>query len=102
VLPRDIADHIGYDMSCHIIRKVHLAHCKKGPALCAKCREMDVERICLLDIDPPQAGQIQRRVIQVSRAGQPTWVEFDIVRTFASQEEARAYAGLHGIEDVNL
>jgi hypothetical protein len=39
-----------------IIARVRLAHCKKGPQVCAKCREMDVEKICLLDVDPPDRG----------------------------------------------
>lgn len=89
-------------MSRYILRKVRLAHCKRGPALCPKCREMDVERLCLLDIDPPQAGQIQRRVIEVSDKGRPAWHEYDIVRVFDSREAALDYARLHEIHDVEL
>jgi hypothetical protein len=86
--------------SCHIIRKIRLAHCKRGPELCEKCREMDVERICLLDICPPDAGLVQRRVIEVTINGQTEWREFDVVRAFADEEEAAAYAAQNGIEDV--
>jgi len=53
-------------MSCYIIRKIRIAHYKRGPAICDKCREMNEERICLLDICPPHVGEIQRRVIQVN------------------------------------
>lgn len=87
---------------CYIIRKIRLAHCKKGPSLCAKCREMDVERICLLDICPPRAGEIQRRVIPIIRDGEQVWREFDISRMFASEEEATQYAEEHGITDVEF
>ncbi|MBN1977922.1 MAG: hypothetical protein JW918_11010 [Anaerolineae bacterium] len=86
--------------SCHIIRKIRLAHCKRGPEVCEKCREMDVERICLLDISPPDAGLVQRRVIEVTIEGEKAWREFDVVRAFADEEEAAAYAAQNGIEDV--
>lgn len=86
----------------YIIRKNRIAHCKRGPVICEKCREMDVERICLLDICPPRAGEIQRRVIQVNVGGENVWREFDVVRAFESEEEARAYADENGIQDVEI
>jgi hypothetical protein len=89
-------------MPCHIIRKIRLAHCKRGPAVCEKCREMDVERICLLDICPPDAGQVQRRVVEVTMDGEKAWREFDVVRMFADDDEAAAYAAQNGIADVAI
>jgi len=89
-------------MSCYIIRKIRLAHCKKGPDICDKCREMDTERICLLDICPPLVGEIQRRVIHVNRDGEKVWREFDVVRAFESEEETKEYANKNGIEDVEF
>jgi 8-oxo-dGTP diphosphatase len=86
----------------HIIRRMRMAHCKKGPALCEECRRMNVERICLLDISPPQPGQVQRRVIAVRHGDEELWREFDVVRTFETEAEARQYAVEHGIEDVEL
>jgi len=53
---------------------------------------MDIERICLLDVCPPDAGKVQRRVIQVEVGGEEVWREFDIVRTFEGKEEAIEYA----------
>jgi hypothetical protein len=61
---------------------------------------MDVERICLLDICPPDAGLVQRRVIEVTINGQTEWREFDVVQAFADEEAAAAYAAQNGIEDV--
>jgi hypothetical protein len=61
---------------------------------------MDVERICLLDICPPDAGLVQRRVIEVTIDGEKAWREFDVVRAFADEKEALAYAAQNGIEDV--
>ncbi len=89
-------------MSCHIIRKIRLAHCKRGPERCEKCREMDEEKICLLDICPPDQGMMQRRIIQLNRDGEETWREFDIVQIFESEEEAEAYAGENGITDIEI
>jgi hypothetical protein len=89
-------------MSRYIIRKIRIAHCKKGPSVCDKCREMDAERICLLDICPSREGEIQRRVIQVNIGGEKVWREFDIVRAFESEEEAREYANRNAIEDVEF
>jgi hypothetical protein len=85
-----------------IIRRLRLAHCKLGPERCEACREMDEERICLLDIDPPDRGMVQRRVIEVEIAGESSWREFDIVRTFDDEAEARSHAADHGIEIVDL
>lgn len=89
-------------MSSHIIRRIRTAHCKRGPSVCEKCREMDVERICLLDICPPDAGQMQRRVIEVTVGSETEWREFDVVRAFADEEEAVAYAAQNGIEDIAI
>jgi len=86
----------------YIIRKMRMAHCKRGPALCEECQRMDVERVCLLDISPPHPGEVQRRVIAVQHGGRQAWREFDIVRTFESEEEARQYAIEHEIQDVDL
>lgn len=83
-------------MQRHIIRRVRIAHCKRGPSRCDKCREMDAERICLLDIRPE--GEMQRRTIEV----RGTWHEFEIVRAFESEEEAKTYADEQGIEDVEV
>jgi hypothetical protein len=45
-------------MPRYIIRRIRLAHCKRGPDRCDKCEEMEAERICLLDIAPPDAGMV--------------------------------------------
>ena len=89
-------------MPRYIIRKIRLAHCKRGPATCEKCREMDQGQICLLDISPPQMGEIQRRVIEVTRENEQVWREFDVIRAFESSEEALSYADEHEIDDVEL
>jgi hypothetical protein len=89
-------------MPCHIIRRIRIAHCKRGPEVCEKCREMDAERICLLDVCPPDPGQVQRRVIEVTVNGQTEWREFDVLRVFADKQEAAAYAAQNGIKNVAI
>ena len=89
-------------MSRRIIRKIRLAHCKKGPLLCEKCREMNVEKICLLETFPPGMGMAQRRMIQVERDGEEVWREFEIVTAFDSEGEAREYAARNGIDDMEF
>jgi hypothetical protein len=89
-------------MPQYIIRRMRLAHCKRGPLVCDRCREMDVESICLLDIDPPDQGLVQRRVIEVELAGEKVWRELDIVRSFADETEAQEYAAVYKISDVEL
>ena len=89
-------------MERYIIRRIRTAHCKRGPSRCETCREMNVERICLLDIAPPDAGLVQRRVTEVEVDGETTWREFDVVTVFSTEEDAREYAEQHSISDVEL
>jgi hypothetical protein len=63
---------------------------------------MDADRLCLLEICPPGEGMAQRRVMPVQIEGEVVWMEFEVARVFSSEEEARAYAQQHGIEDVEL
>jgi hypothetical protein len=63
---------------------------------------MDREVPALLDIAPPNAGMVARRVIEVEVDGQKVWREFDVLRTFEDEAEARAYAREEGIPDVEL
>jgi len=85
-----------------IIRTFRHAHCKKGPARCAACREENSTSICLLELYPPGDGLAQRRMIEVTRDGASAWFGYEVVRAFAGEEEARAYAKAHGIGDVAL
>lgn len=89
-------------MPKHIIRTIRLAHCARGPELCAKCRQMDEPKICLLDIAPPNQGRQARRTIEVEINGKREWREFDVVRSFKDEAEARRYAAENGIADVDL
>jgi len=89
-------------MPKYIIRTIHTAHCARGPERCAKCRQMSESRICLLDIDPPDQGRQARRTIEVEINGKKQWREFDVVRTFESEAEARRCAAENDISDIDL
>ncbi len=89
-------------MPHHIIRLIFLSHCKRGPENCQKCRAMGGPRICLLDIAPPDQGMVQRRVIELQIDGERAWREFDVIRVFADEAEARAYAAANGIDDIDM
>ncbi len=89
-------------MDRHIIRKIRLAHCKRGPERCEKCRAMDAERICLLDVCLPDAGMMQRRVIQLTIDGEEVWREFDVVKVFENEQEASDYARENDIQDAEF
>lgn len=89
-------------MPHYLVCRIRLAHCARGPQRCEKCREMDREVPALLDIDPPRCGMAARRVIEVEVDGSKSWREFDVVRTFETEEEARDYAAENGIAAVEL
>ena len=85
-----------------IIKRIRTAHCKLGPERCELCREMNEEKICLLDVDPPDKGMVQRRVIEVELNGETRWLEYDVLRSFASEAEARSFAADEKIRVVDL
>ena len=80
-----------------LIRATRSQHCSRGPVLCAKCRAMDEIKWMLLDIGPPSLGKVARPVIQVTLGTESEWCEYDVIRTFSSETEARAYASEHQI-----
>jgi hypothetical protein len=45
---------------------------------------------------------VQRRVLEVVVDGEACWREYDVVRSYADEAEALAYAAEHGITDVDL
>lgn len=92
----------GAHMPCLILRRIRSAHCKLGPERCTECRVADEGRICLLEVHPPGGGLAQRRLIPLERDGETVWWEYDVVRSFSGESEARSYAEEHGIDDVEL
>ena len=89
-------------MERYVIRTIRTAHCKLGPERCELCREMDIATICLLDIDPPDAGLVQRRVIRLESDGEELWREYDVVRSFVDSAEALVYAEENSVTDIDI
>jgi len=89
-------------MRNHIIRKIQFTHCKKGPANCEMCRKNNREDICLLKLYPPNTDNVQRRMIQATVDGEEKWWEYEVVRSFTDEREARYFAQQHGITDIRL
>lgn len=85
------------------IRRLRPIHCARGEARCARCKEAAASAAdpVLLDLAPdhPEAA---RPTIGVQRGGKTVWAAFDVLRRFASVEEARAFAAAHDVTDVEL
>jgi hypothetical protein len=79
-------------MMQQIIRATRSQHCSRGPVICGKCRAMNETKWMLLDIDPPDRGKVARPTIQIMLGTEPEWREYDVVRVFASEQEAKRYA----------
>ncbi len=75
----------------YMARLMRVPHCKRGPENCQICREKDVLRWHLLDIDPPDQDRVQRPVIEIKIAGEKQFRVFDVIKTFVSEEEAKKY-----------
>ena len=89
-------------MDNYVIKAIRTAHCKRGPERCEKCREMDDERICLVEVFSANSGMAQRRVLEFERNGVREWLAFEVVQVFDSREEAEMYALENHIKNVDL
>jgi hypothetical protein len=90
------------DDACLAVRSLKHMHCARGPARCEKCKEAHDKPAApkLLDVCP--YGDAARPTIEVARDGKKSFRPFDVLQTFATVEEARAFATKHGLTDVVL
>ncbi|MEM2145061.1 MAG: hypothetical protein QW279_06855 [Candidatus Jordarchaeaceae archaeon] len=78
--------------SIYVIRKMSIPHCARGPLRCEKCKEMEKEKkICLLKVNF-EAGEVTRPIIEINKNGKKCLCEYDIVKTFENENEAKEYA----------
>jgi len=84
------------------IRMLAPGHCARGPMRCDKCKAAQQQPATpkLLDVAP--YGDYARPTIEIVAGDVKTWRPYDVIRTFASSEEARAFAQQHHITDVLL
>lgn len=87
------------ELAVRLLRRIH---CARGSARCEKCKEAASEppSPVLLDVAPD--GDAARPTIALERGGKTVHAAFDVLRRFASLEEARAFAARHGLTDVKL
>ncbi|HNV69471.1 MAG TPA: hypothetical protein PKO06_07240 [Candidatus Ozemobacteraceae bacterium] len=84
----------------HLIRRMSLPHCKRGPMRCAKCKAGEGQIVfSLIDVFPPNRGMVQRPVTEVTIDGTKQYLEYDVVKVFATEAEARAFAAQHQLTD---
>jgi hypothetical protein len=86
----------------YMITRMSTPHCARGPKLCNKCAEAaKVKKICLLEIFF-ESGQMARPTIQIEKDGEKQYVEYDVVKYFKDEAEARDYAKKNKITRINL
>ncbi len=91
----------GKEDSGHIIKKIIVPHCARGPKRCEKCKQMAKEKkYCLLQIYF-QGGKVTRPVLELEIAGKTQWYEFDLLKTFTDKNEAKLYANEHEIRIID-
>lgn len=73
------------------MRKMRVPHCKRGPERCQECEKRREEVYCLLDLDPPQQGMVQRPVLEIEVGGERRFLEYDLLQTFVTKEAAMEF-----------
>jgi hypothetical protein len=85
-----------------VIRKVTVPHCARGSRRCEKCEEAArIEKICLVRIFFDHGG-IARPMMEIERDGDKLLLEFDVIRVFKDEEEARRYSKTNNIVDIGI
>lgn len=88
---------------CLAVRPLGRGHCARGPQRCEQCAAAASQpaSLALLDLCPDDA-HAARPTIAVVRRGKTEHVPYDVLRRFASADEARAFAARHALGDVRL
>lgn len=68
----------------YLMKRMRVPHCKRGPQRCEICRTQNVEKWCLLDVDPPDQDKVQRPVLEFVCQGERLIRVFDVLKSFAS------------------
>ena len=85
-----------------VIKKLSVPHCKRGPERCELCRKNSEPRWCLLDVDPPDKEMVQRPVIELSIDSERHFLVYDVIKSFASEEEARQFVKTSSLHDIHF
>jgi len=85
-----------------VIKKLSVPHCKRGPERCELCKKNSEPRWRLLDVDPPDKEMLQRPVIELSIDGERHFLVYDVIKSFASEEEARQFEKTSNLHDIHF
>lgn len=93
----------GRRVDCLALQVMKKLHCARGPSRCEKCKAAAAEpaRPKLLDLCPwpPDAA---RPVVELARDGGTQHRVYEVLKTFDTVEQARAFAAEYGLRDVKL
>lgn len=87
--------------SCLQVRVQKALHCARGPSGCEQCRAAEAGPALpkLLDLCPE--GELARPVVEVVRDGEVQHRVYDVLQSFLTEAEGRAFAKAHGVEWVD-
>lgn len=85
-----------------VIRTVSDGHCARGGQRCKKCKAAETTmQICLLRLFLQPSGHAAR-VQMATHEGKKVMCEYEREKTFASADEARAFAAENDVADVQI
>ena len=87
--------------SIKMIKKMPHIHCARGPKGCEKCKEWAQKGndFALIEVFL-EGGKVARPMTEIYVGCQRIFGEYDVLRRFDSDEEAKQYAIDHGVEIV--
>jgi hypothetical protein len=88
--------------ACLAIRTLKPLHCARGPARCEKCKVASTQPATPKLLDVCAWGDAARPTMELRRGGEKIFRPYDVLRSFADEAEARAFAQKHGLTDVAL
>lgn len=83
------------EIPCKVIRKVHYPVTQKNPS-------SQPLRIALLDLCPENRGMMARPMLSFMVDGKIIMREYDVVKIFKKEKEARKYAKKNKIDDISF
>jgi hypothetical protein len=83
-----------------IVTSRYIPHCARGPKGCEKCAETAKEKVhCLVRVFDDH-GMIARPVLEIERAGEKSYLEYDMLQRFSNLSEAKQYAEENRLEYI--
>ena len=82
-----------------IIKKVPYIHCARGPERCEKCKMISKKKpdFCLIRIYL-KSSNVARPMISINLNEERALYEYDVLKRFKNEQEAKTYAVKNKIE----